>query len=247
MYDKVQNTDNLDKRMINLSGGYRLFVPDAASPFFNPTAGRQAINMGHVRAPSETYTPTTKKIGSAVYGNLRDVLEVTTRVEETGTFETISVRNHIIRGLWAGSKAVAAGATPIAAFQANTAYAAGQFVVPTSANGHYYEVTTAGTTSSTEPVNWKTDGTTNTSGTVTFTDRGVIPESSGLVVIPRNRASFTGMLIDVSVSAIAGQPLEIFVAPAVVLRGDGYGSGRDGENETALKFAYTLLAPRRGT
>ncbi|WP_309569621.1 hypothetical protein, partial [Deinococcus sp.] len=234
MYTTVQNPDNLDATQIDLSGGYRLFLPDKLSEFYDAT-DKKPIHFGHVRAPAETFTPTTKAIPTNVYGTQQTVLEVTTATSETGTFETISSKNAIIRGLWAGSKAVAAGAPTAAAFQASTAYALGTLVTPTTANGHYYAVTTAGTSSGTEPTGWKTDGTTNTSGTVVFTDQGLI-SSSGLVLVARNHVTYTGMLIDVVVSAL-DRTSEIYVAPSVTLRGDGYGGGRDSTNETSLKFA----------
>lgn len=242
MYDltKTQNPQVLDAKSVDLVGGYRLFFPEKTSPFYQ---GGKPIHLGHVRNPTETYTPTEKAIDTAVYGASQTVLKVTTKIEETGAFETASVRDLRLRGLWAGSAVHADGGTLGAeVWAANTPYALGDLVLPTVPNGHHYEVTTAGTTSGTEPVSWKTDGTTNTSGTVTFTDRGVIPEGSGLIVIPRNHASFSGMLIDVTTSAITGASNEIFVAPNVTLRGDGYGSGRNGTDETTLKFAYTILA-----
>lgn len=242
MYDpnKTQNPDVLKATAVDLVGGYRLFLPETSSPFY---LDGKPVNMGHVRNPTETYTPTIKNIDTAVYGATQTILPVVTKVEETGAFETASVRDLRLRGLWAGS-AVYAPANAIAAeaWTANTEYALGDFVLPTVPNGHYYEVTTAGTTSGTQPTNWKKDGSTNQSGTVTFTDKGVIPEGSNLVVIPRNHASFSGMLIDVTTSAITGRSSEIYVAPNVSLRGDGYGGGRDGQNETTIKFAYTILA-----
>ncbi|WP_189070889.1 hypothetical protein [Deinococcus radiotolerans] len=241
MYDlsKAQNPDVLKATAVDLVGGYRLFLPEKTGPFF---LASKHINLGHVRNPTETYTPTEKPIESAVTGLMRTITKVTTKVEETGAFETASVRDLRVRGLWAGSAVYQDGGVLAETWTANTDYALNDLVVPPVANGHYYKVTVAGTTSGSEPVSWKTDGTTNTSGTVTFTDQGAIPAGSGLIVIPRNHASFSGMLIDVTTSAITGASNEIFVAPNITLRGDGYGSGRDGQNETTLKFAYTILA-----
>lgn len=242
MYIKVQNPNALDAKSIDLVGGYRLFVPEKTSPFYQ---GGKPIHMGHVRNPAETYTPTNKNVTSAVYGKVQTVLTVTTATEETGTFETVSAKDLAIRGLWAGStvyQTAAAAAQAAEPWAANTTYALGDFVVPTSSNGHYYEVTTAGTTSGAEPVSWKTDGTTNSSGTVTFTDRGAIPADAGLIIIPRNHSSYDGMLIDVVQSAIDGRTPEIYVAPNISLRGNGYAGGRNGTDETALNFAYTILS-----
>lgn len=242
MYNDVQNPDSLDAVTIDLTGGYRLFVPGRDTAFYNPTT-KKGIHLGHVRNPAETYTPTTKKVDSGVYGALQTVKEIVTRTEETGSFETVSVKNHTIRGLWAGSKVYTSTNAPATAetWAANTEYALNDLVVPTSSNGHYYKVTVAGTTSGTEPTGWKTDGGTNVSGTVTFTDQGVIPQDSGLVVIPRNHTTYTGMLIDVVVS-VEDSTSEIYVAPNITLRGDGYGGGRNSTDETSLKFAYTILS-----
>lgn len=56
---------------------------------------------------------------------------------------------------------------------ATTAKALNAFVVPATANGHYYRCTVAGTTSSSNPA-WPTGGTTVTDGTVTWVDMGLI-------------------------------------------------------------------------
>lgn len=241
MYNNTQNPNALDAKSVDLVGGYRLFVPEKTSPFYE---GGKPIHMGHVRNPAETYTPTNKNVTTAVYGAVQTVLTVTTATEETGTFETVSAKDLAIRGLWAGSvayKTAAAGAQAAQPWAANTAYALGDLVVPTASNGHYYEVTTAGTTNATEP-SWKTDGTTNSSNGVVFTDKGTIPADTGLVIIPRNHSSYDGMLIDVVQSAIQGRTPEIYVAPNVSLRGNGYAGGRNGTDETALNFAYTILS-----
>lgn len=55
------------------------------------------------------------------------------------------------------------------AFEAEGALNSGQVVHPTSPNGHVYEVTTAGTTGTTEPT-WSTDSSVQ-SGSVTFNPR----------------------------------------------------------------------------
>ncbi len=62
------------------------------------------------------------------------------------------------------------------AWQATTAYVVGGFVIPGTANGHYYKCTTAGTSDATEPT-WPTDGTTVTDGTVEWLDMGVIEKT----------------------------------------------------------------------
>ena len=61
---------------------------------------------------------------------------------------------------------------------ADTTYAAGDFVVPTAPNGHFYECTVAGDADATEPT-WPTDGSTVVDGTVTWQDMGLIIAASG--------------------------------------------------------------------
>lgn len=58
------------------------------------------------------------------------------------------------------------------AFAISTVYTLGQLVQPITPNGHWYEVTTAGTSAGTSPA-WPTNGGTVTSNTAVFTDRGV--------------------------------------------------------------------------
>jgi hypothetical protein len=59
----------------------------------------------------------------------------------------------------------------VGAWQSETAITLGEIVVPTTANGHYYQCTTAGTTAASEPT-WPEDGTTVTDGTAVWTDMG---------------------------------------------------------------------------
>ena len=59
------------------------------------------------------------------------------------------------------------------AWQATTAYTLGVYKVPSTANGHFYSVSTAGTTGGAEPT-WPTDGGTVVDGTVTWQDMGTI-------------------------------------------------------------------------
>lgn len=62
--------------------------------------------------------------------------------------------------------------TLVTTWAADTAYAYGDLVIPSTPNTHTYRCTTAGTSDdSTEPT-WVTDGTTNTDGTATWTDIG---------------------------------------------------------------------------
>lgn len=60
------------------------------------------------------------------------------------------------------------------AWAATTAIAAGDFVVPTVANDHFYKCTVAGNSGATEPATWPTDGSTVTDGDVTWQNMGPI-------------------------------------------------------------------------
>lgn len=77
--------------------------------------------------------------------------------------------------LLTAGKQTFASTQAIAAWQADTAYALNDLVVPTVANGHYYKATTAGTSDDTTEPTWVTNGSTNTDGTVVWTDQGIIP------------------------------------------------------------------------
>jgi hypothetical protein len=59
-----------------------------------------------------------------------------------------------------------------AKWAANTAYALGAEIIPTSPNGHFYTVSVAGTSSGSEPTWPTTSAATITSGTATFTEAG---------------------------------------------------------------------------
>ena len=54
----------------------------------------------------------------------------------------------------------------------STVLTTGQYYIPTTPNGHYYECTATGTTDASEPT-YKTDGTTFTDGTATIQDLGL--------------------------------------------------------------------------
>jgi hypothetical protein len=242
MYTDVQNANSLTLPALQLLGAYRLFVPSAASAF--AVLPQKPIHLGHVRVPVETSNITSKKIDTSVYGAALTVLEVVTKIEQGGTFESASSNDLLIRGLWAGSKAVPGTAPATPAFAPSTALPLNAYVLNA---GRYYQVTTAGTTGASAPVFPTTTGATVTSGTVVFTDIGTVAPTNAQSAINNIHGTTTGMLLDVYTSAITGANSEIFVAPQCVLRGDGYSSGRDGANESTLKFSYTLLAPANYT
>ena len=238
MFTDVQNVNSLNVPALQLSGAFRLFVPAPGNPF--AALPQKAIHLGHVRAPAETTNITSKKIDTAVYGASLTVLEVIAKIEQSGAFETASADDLLIRGLWAGSKATNGTPPATPAFAVSTALALGAYVLNA---GRYYQVTTAGTTGAAAPTFPTTTGATVTSGSVTFTDVGTVAPTNTLAVVSNLHGTVPGMLIDVYLSAITGDNSEIYVAPSCVLRGDGYGSGHDGANETTLKFTYTVLAP----
>jgi hypothetical protein len=68
-----------------------------------------------------------------------------------------------------------AATAAIASWTANTPYSLNDLVVPTTANGHYYKTTTAGTSHITDEPTWPTNGTTVADGTAVWTDQGLLP------------------------------------------------------------------------
>lgn len=76
--------------------------------------------------------------------------------------------------------------TPVSTWTTLTGYLVGDFIIPTSVNGHVYEATIAGTSDVGEPV-FPTDGSTVVDGTVTWLDIGMNPagdEASGTGYTP---------------------------------------------------------------
>lgn len=76
--------------------------------------------------------------------------------------------------------------TPVTIWAGSTGYLVGDFIIPTSVNGHVYEATIAGTSDVSEPV-FPIDGSTVVDGTVTWLDIGMNPagdESSGTGYTP---------------------------------------------------------------
>lgn len=63
----------------------------------------------------------------------------------------------------------------ISAWTTAHAYALNDLVVPTTANGHYYKATTAGTSHAVTEPTWPTNGSTVADGTAVWTDQGLLP------------------------------------------------------------------------
>ena len=70
-----------------------------------------------------------------------------------------------------GGCVITPGGSCSVAWTASTFYATESIVVPTTSNGHKYQVSNSGTSSGIEPV-WPTDGSTFIDGTVTWVDIG---------------------------------------------------------------------------
>lgn len=81
---------------------------------------------------------------------------------------------------------------PFDRWEASTAVSADYVIQPTTANanGHYYKVTVAGTTSGSEPT-WPTDGTTVSDGGVTWEDQGLL----GNTALPEINARYHSNLL----------------------------------------------------
>lgn len=76
--------------------------------------------------------------------------------------------------------------TPVSIWVGSTGFLVGDFIIPTSVNGHVYEAVVGGTTAVGEPV-FPTDGSTVVDGTVTWLDIGMNPagdETSGTGYTP---------------------------------------------------------------
>ncbi|MGD9788311.1 MAG: type II secretion system protein [Sulfuricellaceae bacterium] len=88
---------------------------------------------------------------------------------------------------------------------AGTAYSLNTLVRPTTANGHYYLCQSAGTSSTTEPTSWPTDGTTVTDYTVTWKDMGTTMQAAFTLGSPGNynvRATVGGNIIANQIPAV---------------------------------------------
>ena len=130
--------------------------------------------------------------------------------------------------------AVVVNAPASVIFATTTAFALNALVHPIVANGHYYKVTTAGTTAATSPT-WPTNGATVTSGTAVFTDMGTdvkvlgtdytVDAKNGVLIYPATGSSLTDDDdLSVSYSHGAYTNLEAFtqaVSPERWLRFEG--------------------------
>ena len=145
----------------------------------------QHATFGQTLASVNIPKPTT--IAVAVNQPNRDVFtaafmgELETILAETGTVtdevhfapepgKSISLEYRNISSL----TATRVDGEEASAWAATQAALEGEFVVPSTANDHFYKCTVAGTTGGTEPATWPTDGSTVTDDTVTWQDMGLI-------------------------------------------------------------------------
>lgn len=122
-----------------------------------------------------------------------------------------------------------------ATFANNAVLAVDALVVPIAGNGHYYKVTVAGTTAATGNPTWPTNGTTVTSGTVTFQDMGTnavtlntdytVDAKNGSLIFPATGSAMAeGAPLSVSYTYGGYANLEAFtqaVSPERYLRFEG--------------------------
>jgi len=133
------------------------------------------ISQGQVNAPSATTTVQllTNLDASAALGATPLSTPVTV-YDSLGTAHVLDFSfTKTAAGAWNCNITIPnSDLTPPAAWQASTAYSVGQMISPSSANGHFYQCTVAGTSAATAPASWPTDGSSFTDGTVTWQDMG---------------------------------------------------------------------------
>ena len=133
------------------------------------------INKGEINAPNATTT--VQLLSNLDAGAAIGDTPLSTPVTVYDSLGTAHVLNFNFTKTAAGAWSCAitipnSDLTPPTAWQASTAYSAGQTISPSTANGHIYECTVAGTSGGTAPSSWPTDGSTFTDGTVTWQDMG---------------------------------------------------------------------------
>ncbi len=132
------------------------------------------INQGEVNAPSATTTVQllTNLDASASLGATPLSTPVTV-YDSLGTAHVLDFNfTKTAAGAWSCNITIPnSDLAPPPAWQASTAYNVGQIISPSTANGHFYECTTAGTSGKAPPT-WPTDGSSFTDGTVTWQDMG---------------------------------------------------------------------------
>ncbi len=135
------------------------------------------LNLGQINAPQATSNVelTTNLDASATVGQGDASLSTPVTVYDSlGNAHVLNFNfNKTGAGAWTCAVTIPnADLTPPPTWAASTAYTLGQTISPPAANGHIYKCTVAGTSGSTPPSTWPTNGGTVTDGTVTWTDMG---------------------------------------------------------------------------
>jgi flagellar hook protein FlgE len=134
-----------------------------------------AINKGQINPPNATTNVqlTTNLDASAADGATPLSTPVTV-YDSLGTAHVLTFNfTKTAAGAWSVNITIPnADLTPPPAWQASTAYSVGQIISPSTANGHFYQCTTAGTSGAAAPASWPTDGSTVSDGTAVWPDMG---------------------------------------------------------------------------
>src|SRR5271165_5024102 len=132
------------------------------------------INKGQINPPNATTSVqlTSNLDASAATGDTPLATPVTV-YDSLGTAHVLTFNfTKPAPGSWSCNITIPnADLTPPPAWQASTAYNAGQIIPPSTSNGHFYESTVAGSSGNAPPT-WPTDGSTFADGTVTWKDMG---------------------------------------------------------------------------
>lgn len=89
-------------------------------------------------------------------------------------FDTDQIKLALVSSVYAFNNAHVNWVGGLYTWAATTVHALNDRIKPTTANGHWYLCTTAGTSGASEPT-WVTNGSTVTDGTAVWTDQGVNP------------------------------------------------------------------------
>ena len=152
----------------------------------------------------------------------------------TFTVQTSATGDADVRAFYIGSNAIVTAGTS-AAFAASTAYTLGQVVL---ASGHYYTVTTAGTSGTAAPTWPTTSGATVTSGSVVFTESGTTAPDATLAYEDTTGVTEAGMIF-VRESAEPGGLNIVRAYPRVQVQGNGE---PDIQSFNGLEFLITVLS-----
>jgi len=208
------------------------------------------LNLGQINPPQATSTVqlTTNLDASAAVGDSPLSTPVTV-YDSLGTPHVLNFNfTKTAAGAWNCTITIPnSDLTPPPTWAGSTAYTVGQTIVPSTANGHIYKCTVAGTSASTPPSTWPTDGSTVTDGGVTWQDMGTQTtidttaltfDSSGKLTSPTGNITniaatgladgATDMRLTWNLYNSANAPLLTQVASTSVTSSslqDGYGSG----------------------